>query len=120
MTCGDQAPAVAQEADAPEGLVGAPEGATGGLARPDALEATTTEARGSGPEAVAEGKVLPGAPEAAAQGAPLTALAVEDRPSKPGRLRVNLESLRKRKGSPSYNSDAYRPLKKRKYIAVDE
>lgn len=119
-TSGGQAPLVAQEADAPEDLVRGPEGATGGLARPGALEASATEARASGPEAVAEGQVPPGAPKAATQGALLSTRAVEDRSSRPGRLRLNLEALRKRKGSPSSNSDTYWPLKQRKYIAVDE
>ena len=69
---------------------------------------------------MAEWQVPPGAPKAATQGALSTAPPAEDHPSKPGRLRLNLEALRKRKGSLSCNCDAYRTLKQRKYIAVDE
>ena len=37
-----------------------------------------------------------------------------------GRLRVDFDALRKRKGSPSCSRGAFRPLKQRKYIAIDE
>lgn len=37
-----------------------------------------------------------------------------------GRLRMDFDALRKRKGSLSCSGDAFRPLKQRKYIAMDE
>ena len=37
-----------------------------------------------------------------------------------GRLRVDFEELRKRKGPPSCCCGAFGPLKRRKYIAIDE
>ena len=48
----------ALEAAAPEVLASAPEGAVGGLARPDPPEATATEARASSHEVMADGQAL--------------------------------------------------------------
>ena len=61
-----------------------------------------------------------GAPEAA----PSSAYAVAPRLGRHvqcfGRLCGDFEELRKRKGSPSHGSDTFGPLKRRKYITVDE
>ena len=103
---------------APEAV--APEGAAGELGRPDAPKAIATEARASGPEAAADGQVLPRAPEVVAQETPPSALATNGRTPSLVQLRRHLESLRKRKGPPICSAHAYWPLKQRKYIGIDE
>ena len=79
------------------------------------------------PEAAASEQVWPDAPKAAAHEASASTPEVGIRcpvtkghaPTL-GSLRLDLEALRKRKGLPSCSGDAYRLLKQRKYIAVDE
>ena len=80
----------------------APEARAGELVRPNAHEATAPEAQASAPEVGACCPVAKGhAPT-------------------PGSLCLGLAALYKRKGLPSCSGDAYRPLKQRKYIAIDE
>ena len=72
------------------------------------------------PEAEAEGSTQPEAPEVGPS-RPLPAAPGDGRRAQGfGQLQPNFAALRKRRGSPSYNGDAFRPLKQRKYIAIDE
>ena len=61
-----------------------------------------------------------GAPKVASSGASPAAPCAGRHVQRFGRLRVDFDALRKRKGSPSCSSGAFRPLKQRKYIAIDE
>nr|XP_020174401.1 predicted GPI-anchored protein 58 [Aegilops tauschii subsp. strangulata] len=110
----------APEMAAPKDRVSRPEDAIEELVRPEAPEVATPEPRGSSPEVVAGELTQPRVPEVATRGAPQPALDADNRAPGFGQLRLNFEALRKRKGPPSCSGDAYRPLKQRKYIAVDE
>ena len=112
----DKAPEVA----APEARVSRPEEATRRLTQLDATEAGAPEARASSRKAEAEGSMQPDTPEVASSRATPAAHGAVGRTRGFGQLRLNFEALRKRKGSPSCSDDAYRPLKHRKYIAIDE
>ena len=112
----DKAPEVA----APEAWVSHLGGTVGRLARSEAPGLEASEARAGGPEAGAEEPSRPDAPEVTTPEAPTNALGANGRAPGFGQLRLDFEALRKRKGSPSCSDDAYRPLKQRKYIAMDE
>ena len=60
------------------------------------------------------------APEVATPGAPQPALDADRRAPGFGQLRLNFKALCKSKGPPSCSGDAYRLLKQRKYIAINE
>ena len=59
-------------------------------------------------------------PKDASSGVTPSAPGLGDRAQDFGQLRPNFVALRKRRGSPSYSGDAFRPLKQRKYIAIDK
>ena len=92
------------------------EGATQSAA-PEA-EASVVSAGHHGAEP--EGSPKPSAHEAASSGASLAAPCAGCHIQRFGRLRVDFKELRKRKGSPSCSSSVFGPLKRRKYIAIDE
>nr|XP_020147867.1 translation initiation factor IF-2-like [Aegilops tauschii subsp. strangulata] len=119
----------AAEASAPLGAPGGPthgslesrpDEAAEGASQPDAPEATAPDAPAGRREA--EGKVSTqyGTPEVTSSGASPAEPGVGDCNLGFGWLRLNFDALRKRKGSPSCSGDAFRPLKQRKYNAVDE
>ena len=71
-------------------------------------------------EAVPGGSPHPITPEAVSSVASPTVPRAGCRVQRFGRLRLDFDALRKRKGSPSCSSDAFRPLKQRKYITIEE
>ena len=88
--------------------------------QPDTPKAAAPEAPVGRREAEAEVSTQYGTPKVASSGATPAAPGGGDRTLGFGRLRLNFDALRKRKGSPSCSSDAFRPLKQRKYITIDE
>ena len=91
-----------------------------GATQPAAPEAEAPEASGGHREAELDGSPQLGAPVVTSSGAPLAAPFAGLLGQLCGRPRVDSDALRKRKGSPSCGSGAFRPLKQRKYIAIDE
>ena len=71
-------------------------------------------------EAEPNGSPQLGAPEAASSGASPVTPCTGRHAQCFGWLRVDFDALRKRKGSPSCSSGAFRPLKQMKYITIDE
>ena len=90
------------------------EEAARGASHPDTPKATTTKAP------VGRYEAEDGTPKVASSGVTPAASGAGDRALGFGQLRLNFDVLRKRKGSPSCSGDAFRPLKLRKYIAIDE
>lgn len=108
-------------------LLGTPRATAGEQTPPGAPEITAPEVPASTPEVAAGEQLRPGAPEAAASEAPTSApeVAVCSQAAKGhawilGTLHLNLGVLLKRKRLWSRRGDAPRPLKHRKYRAVDE
>ncbi|KAF6991590.1 hypothetical protein CFC21_008661 [Triticum aestivum] len=109
----------ASETSAPEARVSCPEGVAGEMAQSKAPEVAAPEAWVSSPEVEAGELARPDAPEVATPGAPPNdpdADALASCASRLGPLRINFEALRKMKPS----GRAYRLLKPRMYIAIDE
>ena len=96
-----------------------PGSAVEGAKQPASPEAGAPEASASHYEAEPDSSPQLGAPEAAPSSASPVAPRVGRHVQRFGRLCVDFEELRKRKGSPS-GSGIFGPLKRRKYIAVDE
>ena len=91
-----------------------------GATQPAAPEAEVPEASASHREAEPDSSSQVGASEVVSLGASPVAPCAGRHVQRFGRLRVDFEALRNRKGSPSYSSGTPRPLKQRKYIAIDE
>nr|XP_020181403.1 wiskott-Aldrich syndrome protein homolog 1-like [Aegilops tauschii subsp. strangulata] len=97
----------------------APEAPSPG-ARDSHPEAKVLEASAGHRGAEPDGSPPLGAPEVVSSGAAPVAPYAGRHAQRFGRLRVDIDALRKRKGSPSSRSGAFRPLKQRKYFAIDE
>ena len=97
-----------------------PGAAVEGAMQPASPEAEAPEASVGRCEAKPDGSPQLGAPEAAPSSASPVAPRVGRHVQRFGRLCVDFEELRKRKGSLSCGSGTFGPLKQRKYIAVDE
>ena len=97
-----------------------PEETVEGATPSAAPEAEAPEAPVGHHEAEPEGSPQPSAAEVAPSGASPAVPSAGDHVRGFGRLRLNFDALRKRKGSPSCSGDAFRPLKQRKYNAIDE
>ena len=91
-----------------------------GATQSAAPEAEAPEASAGRREAEPDSSPQLGAPEVASSGASPAAPCAGRHVQRFGRLRVDFDALRKRKGSPSCSRGAFRPLKQRKYIAIDE
>ena len=90
------------------------------LMPPRVREAEAPEASAGRCEAEPDSSPQLGAPEVVPSSTSPAALRVGRHVQRFGRLCVDFEELRKRKGSPSHGSGTFGPLKRRKYIAVDE
>ena len=91
-----------------------------GATRSAAPEAEASEVSAGHHEAEPVVSPQPSTPEVVSSGASPAAPHAGCRIQRFGRLRLDFDALRKRKESPSCSSDAFRPLKQRKYIAIDE
>ena len=91
-----------------------------GATQSAAPEAEASEVSAGHHEAEPEGSPQPSTPEVVSSGASAAVPCAGCRVQGFGRLRLDFDALRERKGSPSCSSDAFRPLKQRKYIAIDE
>ena len=91
-----------------------------GATQSTAPEAEASEVSAGHHEAEPKGSPQPSTPEVVSLGASPAAPRAGCRVQRFGLLRLDFDALRKRKGSPSCSSDAFRPLKQRKYIAIDE
>ena len=91
-----------------------------GATQSAAPEAEAPEASAGRREAEPDSSPQLGAPEVVSLGASPVSPRDGRHVQRFGRLRVDFEELRKRKGSPSGSSGAFGPLKRRKYIAIDE
>ena len=90
------------------------------MARSEAPEVAAPDAWGRGLEVEAGELSQTEAPKVAFSGVPPNAPDADGRVLGFGQLRLNFDVLRKRKGSPSCSGDAFRPLKQRKYVAMDD
>ena len=91
-----------------------------GAAQSAAPEAEASEVSAGHHEAVPEGSPQPNTPKVVSSGASPTMPHASCRVQRFGRLRLDFDALRKRKGSPNCSSDAFRTLKQRKYITIDK
>ena len=110
---------------------GDPGASSSGACDPPPEASVTEETRHAAPEAKAPGasggcgetapgcSLQPGTPEAVLPSSSSAPPRTGHHVQRFGRLCVDFEELRKRKGSPSGNS-IFGPLKRRKYIAIDE
>nr|XP_020148232.1 translation initiation factor IF-2-like [Aegilops tauschii subsp. strangulata] len=113
-------PLEAPEAPSPGAHDPCPEVTVEGATRSTAPKAEAPEAPTGHHEAEPEGSPQPNTPEVVPSGASPAAPSAGGRVQGFSQLRLDFDALRKRKGSPSCSGDALRPLKQRKYIAVDE
>ena len=113
-------PPVVPEASSSGARNSPPRVAIEGATQSAAPEFEAPKACGGRREAELDGSPQLGAPEATSSGTSLVAPCAGRHVQCFGRLHVNFDALCKRKGSPSCSSGAFRPLKQRKYIAIDE
>ena len=91
-----------------------------GATQSAAPEAEAPEASVGHHEAESQGSPQLGAPEVVSSGGSPAAPYAGCRVPRFGRLRLDFDALRKRKGSPSRSSGVVRLVKHKKYITIDE
>ena len=110
----------APEASSPGARDSCPEVTAEEVMQSTAPEAAAPEVLAGHREAGPESSPRSSTPEVASSSASPAAPCAGCRIQCFGRLHLDFDVLRKRKGSPSCSSDAFRPLKQRKYIAIDK
>ena len=110
----------APEASSPGTRDSRPGAAAEGVTQSDAPEAEAPEASAGRREAELDSSPQLGAPEVVSSGAYPVAPRAGRHVQRLGRFRVDFMAHRKRKESSSCSSGTVRPLKHRKYIAIDE